>query len=150
MTAIGFLLQIRMSSTYVAKYSQCHNLSTIYKSGSCLVFLNPHLRSDSLQCSSNLAAEVFNPYKDLSIIRIYCVNLLQIQHQQLYRHSLLIFHTRRHFQCHMHNMKVRKALLRKRLFLQYPSLQLLNKYPICHLLSDYHMQLVLSYVSGHM
>jgi hypothetical protein len=34
-----------------------------------LVFLKPNLRNDSLERSGKLAAEVFNQYKDLSIIK---------------------------------------------------------------------------------
>jgi hypothetical protein len=34
-------------------------------------------------------------------------------------------------------------------FLQYPSLRLLNKYPFGHLQPNYHLQIVLPYVSGH-
>jgi hypothetical protein len=47
------------------------------------------------------------------------------------------------------SMKVHTALLRKTQFLQYPSLRLLNKSPLCHLQSNHHLQLVLPYISGH-
>jgi hypothetical protein len=46
-------------------------------------------------------------------------------------------------------MKVHTALLRKTQFLQYPSVQLLNKYPPGHLLSNYRLQLVMAYVLDH-
>jgi hypothetical protein len=42
----------------------------------------------------------------------------------------------------------RKALLRKTQFLRYPYKQILNKYPLCHLQSNYHLQSVFPYVSG--
>jgi hypothetical protein len=68
---MGCLLQIRMSSKYVAKYLQYDYLSTIHKSGSRLVILKSSFNNDFTKYSWNLAAEVFNPNNDLLMITFF-------------------------------------------------------------------------------
>src|SRR6056300_139802 len=76
MTAIGSFEKDITSSTYLAMYSQYPSLCFfIHKSASALDGLYPIFLSVADKCSWYLAAELFKPYRDLSIINLLPANL---------------------------------------------------------------------------